>query len=101
MSSHARRKLDDEADMLAFQVLDDRAEADMFRALAAVPEDERPPMPPIPADISKLDPATVWPALTTPALLFLAKLADDAADCAQARINSIKNTPAHFRRGTR
>lgn len=57
----------------------DRADRDRFLTLAAVPDHERPVLEGVPADISKLDPETVWPTLPRSTLLFLASLADDGA----------------------
>lgn len=76
----------DEIHRLAVQANEDRAEAAMFRRLAAVPELDRPPMPTLPADIRLLDPAVVWPSLDTPALMLLAALADGSAARCDERI---------------
>jgi hypothetical protein len=57
----------------------DRADAHRFRTYAAVPAGQRPPMPPIPADIRHIDPDTIWPALTPQALNALADIADQGA----------------------
>lgn len=91
----------DEIHRLATRANEDRAEAAMFRRLAAVPEPDRPPMPILPADIRLLDPASVWPSLDTPALLLLAALADGSAARCDERIAvllAIPQTPKEHAR---
>lgn len=75
-----------------------RREATHFRQLAAVPDHEKPPVPPIPADIDKIVPEAIWPSLSTSSLLLLARYADmDAAshDREIRRLLAIPATPTN------
>lgn len=73
-----------------------RREATRFRELAAVPDSDKPPVPEIPADIDRIEPEAIWPSMSTPSLLLLARFSDmDAAshDREIRRLLAIPATP--------
>lgn len=74
----------------------DRADAHRFRAYAAA--GQRPPMPPVPADIRRLDPDQIWPALTPQALNALADIADQGAAIHAAAIRDLTARHQHPKR---